>query len=577
MNAPTKDISALTAHLVDLRKTVTTFINLGVEYRFPDYCNICELSFDTGTSLRPVSNFLELLIWNEILIKKSLKHDVQENLELFVNSIQQAEVIIVNSLFHAEIASVDHLYHFIFKNPSYPNGYYRYDERSIHRYNIVYFAIRHAIQLKLNNQESIDSHIRILNKIYTKYLAYDILALIWSFKFFSFDELYDKKSLLGRLEKFHELIWTEHQDLTLPKVPIIIDCSYNIVLEVYAAKNVVVFDKKSEIYHNYFGYFLSLSDKVIYPMNPSNDINNTFLSYAEIFVQAVQYGLFRGRNKIIKAPDSNYRINLTKQELKDAPILSDNSYIIANDKYNWYHFVLDIIFPLYQIVISRKLFFKNIIVPSSIYDNKNMLQLITSVAEMNVDNILNIIRLDQVTCAKNLHWSSITYPLDYDKNSLYLFDRYNYSIVHLLADFSDAIQSCIRPKKKINLQKIYLKRSSSLRRECQNIEEVENLVENHFCFEPIELEKYSFCEQVSILNNCNYIVGPTGAAWVNILFCNRQTNVRAVCWGVEKKDCWPPLARSSNVQLKQLYANDSNSYYLDCSNLATVISQMLDS
>ena len=164
MSASTKNISALTAHLIDLSKTVSTFINLGVEYRFPDYCYICDLLFDTGTSLRPVSNFFELLIWNEILIKKSLKHDVQENLELFVNSIQQAEVIIVNSLFHAEITSVDHLSHFIFKNPSCSDGYYRYDDRSIHRYNIVYF-IGHAIQLKLNNQESIDSHIRILNKI----------------------------------------------------------------------------------------------------------------------------------------------------------------------------------------------------------------------------------------------------------------------------------------------------------------------------------------------------------------------------------------------------------------------------
>lgn len=67
-------------------------------------------------------------------------------------------------------------------------------------------------------------------------------------------------------------------------------------------------------------------------------------------------------------------------------------------------------------------------------------------------------------------------------------------------------------------QKIFLSRKSHTRRK-YNEEDVIKIVERHG-FTIVHTEECSFKQQISIFNQAEIIVGPTGAAFTNILFCH---------------------------------------------------------
>lgn len=51
-------------------------------------------------------------------------------------------------------------------------------------------------------------------------------------------------------------------------------------------------------------------------------------------------------------------------------------------------------------------------------------------------------------------------------------------------------------------------------------------------FEPVRLEKLSFKEQVQLMHNADYVVGPTGAAFTNTLFM--QAHSRSLVWALQE-------------------------------------------
>lgn len=73
------------------------------------------------------------------------------------------------------------------------------------------------------------------------------------------------------------------------------------------------------------------------------------------------------------------------------------------------------------------------------------------------------------------------------------------------------------------IKKIYIRRNSKIRN-ISNSEDVEAmlLTEGFIVIEP---EKLSFIEQVNIFSNSDIIVGATGAAFGNLIFCNAKTKI----------------------------------------------------
>lgn len=71
-----------------------------------------------------------------------------------------------------------------------------------------------------------------------------------------------------------------------------------------------------------------------------------------------------------------------------------------------------------------------------------------------------------------------------------------------------------------------------------------------FGFTKVFMEDHDFSEQVNIISNSDFIAGPTGAAWTNLIFAKPQS--KALCWMSKKYgdlSCFSNLAAFSQVNL----------------------------
>lgn len=101
-------------------------------------------------------------------------------------------------------------------------------------------------------------------------------------------------------------------------------------------------------------------------------------------------------------------------------------------------------------------------------------------------------------------------------------------------------------------------------------------------FEAVYLEDLTLLQQVSLMKNAKVIIGPTGAAWTNLIFCEPETLV--LCWMAEEYGelaCFSNLAQFSKVKMEYLsYKTGSQSarelYYKNYSVDIEEIKQWLD-
>jgi hypothetical protein len=97
-------------------------------------------------------------------------------------------------------------------------------------------------------------------------------------------------------------------------------------------------------------------------------------------------------------------------------------------------------------------------------------------------------------------------------------------------------------------RKIYLARKKESSRK-YNQESIIRISEK-YGFTPVFMEDYTIEEQGQIFKNSEYIIGPSGAAWTNLIFCKKGT--RALCWMPEEVGdltCFSDLAIFSETQL----------------------------
>jgi capsular polysaccharide biosynthesis protein len=77
--------------------------------------------------------------------------------------------------------------------------------------------------------------------------------------------------------------------------------------------------------------------------------------------------------------------------------------------------------------------------------------------------------------------------------------------------------------KKRTPQRIYLRRPSRYRN-LTNQNEIEALLTRHR-FTIVDPAKLSFLEQVNYFSKAKVIIGPTGASFANLIFCNKKVNL----------------------------------------------------
>jgi len=66
-----------------------------------------------------------------------------------------------------------------------------------------------------------------------------------------------------------------------------------------------------------------------------------------------------------------------------------------------------------------------------------------------------------------------------------------------------------------------------------------------FGFEKVYLGELSFDEQVAVVHQAEWIVGPTGAAWTNLIFC--QPGAKCLCWMAEESGDFSAFSTISHL------------------------------
>lgn len=80
--------------------------------------------------------------------------------------------------------------------------------------------------------------------------------------------------------------------------------------------------------------------------------------------------------------------------------------------------------------------------------------------------------------------------------------------------------------------------------------EIQSILINEFGFQSVFLEDYEFELQIRLFSNAEMIVGPSGAAWVNIVFCN--PTVHLISWlpsSVSEFSAYSTIADNFNLNM----------------------------
>lgn len=101
-------------------------------------------------------------------------------------------------------------------------------------------------------------------------------------------------------------------------------------------------------------------------------------------------------------------------------------------------------------------------------------------------------------------------------------------------------------------------------------------------FDVVYPEKMNFIEQVMLFNKAEFIAGPSGAAWTNIVFCSDKT--KAISWlasNLSGFSSFSSLAKYVGVDMQYVLATSRDeslfhsAYIVDCSHLRTLVAKML--
>uniref|UniRef100_UPI0040553A1C glycosyltransferase family 61 protein n=1 Tax=Orrella sp. TaxID=1921583 RepID=UPI0040553A1C len=93
-----------------------------------------------------------------------------------------------------------------------------------------------------------------------------------------------------------------------------------------------------------------------------------------------------------------------------------------------------------------------------------------------------------------------------------------------------------QPKHEPWPSKIYLRRNSGIRK-VLNIDEVENVLFSNG-YVAVESEKLDFIQQASIFHDAQYIIGSSGAALANFVFCGSKTKIDIMIGRLEGTNYW---------------------------------------
>lgn len=199
-------------------------------------------------------------------------------------------------------------------------------------------------------------------------------------------------------------------------------------------------------------------------------------------------------------------------------IIEEGFFLAGNGSYNWYHWIIEI--------LPKMMFFntKNtdtILVDESCEYTKSMTDSLKYFTDdLNIK--IRYLKADTSYKVKKLFFINEVHKMMFNSmNENFTYPLY-YFRQDCLVNFGEILTKKTSIDKKIS-KKIYLDRENT-HRIAKNNDDIKNLVETKN-FKILDVSKLTFDQQISKFNNATEILGISGAAWTNILFCSENTKL----------------------------------------------------
>lgn len=200
--------------------------------------------------------------------------------------------------------------------------------------------------------------------------------------------------------------------------------------------------------------------------------------------------------------------------------IADGFFLAGNGSHNWYHWLIEI---LPKMLYYDSEYSRNILVNQSCKEIPSMAETLQALVE-NYD--VNIIYLDPLKTyrIKKLYFINEVNKLMYNE---FDFGKATQPLYYYRKESLEKLSEILKNKyltgSKSSVEKIYLQRPNTHRIPGNETEIAALLGSYRFSF--IDLSKCSVHQQVEIFACAKQIVGTSGAAFTNLLFCRPNTRI----------------------------------------------------
>ncbi len=216
---------------------------------------------------------------------------------------------------------------------------------------------------------------------------------------------------------------------------------------------------------------------------------------------------------------------------------------------NWYHWLLE---TLPRIWLTRRLPKRFEEAPLLIHEaTLSVPTMVESLKVLEIDRPVVPISSGEMISVETMGWIdgmfTMRHHARYSDGTINLRSTFHPEMVN----FRNHLLEIMRKRRTNNWpRRIFLDRAGKPRR--YNRDDVAQLLGEHG-FVAVDVGELSFSDQVSLFAGAEAIVGPTGAAWSGILFC--ESNPKLLYWGPDalaESQVWTAVAELSGLRVNHL-------------------------
>lgn len=332
------------------------------------------------------------------------------------------------------------------------------------------------------------------------------------------------------------------------KIKDIEECDDNVVQN--------LFDKK--IFHNYLPKSLNSEEHYTKDLTPKISIYNFNNVYIDIYSSSIIFKkkllVYRTANEKFDqgyvASHNETEAKIEKKAYRET--IEEGFFLGGNGSYNWFHFLVEL---MPKLTLLNKNLTNVLLVNDIVLKTPSMQKILDIVSD-------NGFHVKYLTPHKTYFVKKLYHINDFNHVQFNRFDNnvsssgtfYNPDVTQ---NFSDLLLEKMDIKEKLP-EKIFLYRKHTHRVAKNQDQIVEYL--RQFGFVPVCLEELSIEEQAGYFKTAKFIIGITGAAWSNMIFC--RNNPKAICFipqNITQFSAFSNLAKIFAVDFYiQSYENDGD-------------------